>query len=127
MGGGDVGSVMTSHPDVDMVSFTGSSRVGKMIAAVIDGLQKKVMRGLSRNTGSMVAPAIPGFPGFAPRAKRVIYLFMAGAPSHLELFDHKPELAKYDGKLPRPDFPCSLVDDSCQSQSCSGSTGSGVS
>ena len=39
-------------------------------------------------------------PHFAPKAKRVIYLFMAGAPSHLELFDHKPELAKWDGKLP---------------------------
>ncbi len=38
-------------------------------------------------------------PNFA-RAKRVIYLFMAGAPSHLELFDHKPALAKWDGKLP---------------------------
>ena len=35
-----------------------------------------------------------------PRAKNVIYLFMAGAPSHLELFDNKPELAKYDGTLP---------------------------
>src|SRR5206468_3962994 len=29
-----------------------------------------------------------------------IFLFMAGAPSHLELFDYKPELAKWDGKLP---------------------------
>ncbi len=36
----------------------------------------------------------------APKAKRVIYLFMAGAPSHLELFDYKPELAKWSGKLP---------------------------
>jgi hypothetical protein len=32
----------------------------------------------------------------------VIYLFMAGAPSHLELFDNKPELAKLDGQLPPP-------------------------
>ena len=39
-------------------------------------------------------------PQFAPKAKRVIYLFMAGAPSHLELFDNKPELAKWDGTLP---------------------------
>src|SRR5258707_3305936 len=31
-------------------------------------------------------------PQFAPRAKRVIYLHMAGAPSQLELFEHKPEL-----------------------------------
>ena len=39
-------------------------------------------------------------PHFAPKAKRVIYLFMAGAPSHLELFDYKPELVKFDGTLP---------------------------
>jgi hypothetical protein len=37
---------------------------------------------------------------FPAQAKSVIYLFMAGAPSHLELFDNKPELAKWDGKLP---------------------------
>jgi hypothetical protein len=39
-------------------------------------------------------------PHFGGKAKNVIYLFMAGAPSHLELFDNKPELAKWDGKLP---------------------------
>jgi hypothetical protein len=39
-------------------------------------------------------------PHFAPRAKNVIFLFMAGAPSHLELFDYKPQLAKFDGDLP---------------------------
>ena len=39
-------------------------------------------------------------PHFAPKAKRVIFLFMAGAPSHLELFDRKPELTKFDGSLP---------------------------
>src|SRR4051812_1899027 len=33
-------------------------------------------------------------------AKNVIFLFMAGAPSHLELFDNKPQLAKFDGTLP---------------------------
>jgi hypothetical protein len=35
---------------------------------------------------------------FAPRAKRVIFLTMRGGPSHVDLFDHKPELAKRDGK-----------------------------
>ena len=39
-------------------------------------------------------------PHHAARAKRVVFLFMAGAPSHLELFDYKPQLAKYDGTLP---------------------------
>jgi Protein of unknown function (DUF1501) len=59
--------------------------------------------------GGMAAPAslnplAPKQPPFAPKAKRVIYLFMAGAPSHLELFDYKPELAKWDGKLPPSDL-----------------------
>jgi hypothetical protein len=39
-------------------------------------------------------------PHFMPRAKRVIFLFMAGAPSHLELFDYKPALEKWNGKPP---------------------------
>jgi len=43
-------------------------------------------------------------PHFKPRAKRVIFLFMAGAPSHLELFDNKPQLAKFDGTLPPPEL-----------------------
>ena len=40
---------------------------------------------------------IPGLPHFAPRAKRVIYLFMAGGPSHIDLFDYKPALRKIHG------------------------------
>lgn len=39
-------------------------------------------------------------PHFLPKAKNVIFLFMAGAPSHLELFDNKPQLARFDGTLP---------------------------
>ena len=37
-------------------------------------------------------------PHHPARAKRVIYLFMAGAPSQLELFDHKPKLRELEGK-----------------------------
>ncbi len=43
-------------------------------------------------------------PHHTPKAKRVIFLFMAGAPSHLELFDNKPTLARLDGTLPPPDL-----------------------
>ncbi len=49
-------------------------------------------------------PLAPRQPHFAPKAKRVIFLFMAGAPSHLELFDNKPQLAKFDGTLPPPEL-----------------------
>ncbi len=44
-------------------------------------------------------------PHFPAKAKRVIYLFMGGAPSHLELFDNKPKLTQFDGQLP----PASLL------------------
>ena len=53
---------------------------------------------------SAVNPMAPRAPHYAPKAKRVLFLFMAGAPSHLELFDHKPQLAKFDGTLPPPEL-----------------------
>jgi hypothetical protein len=40
----------------------------------------------------------PGIPHFAPKAKRVIYLFQNGAPAQQELFDHKPKLREMTGK-----------------------------
>ena len=43
-------------------------------------------------------------PHFAPKARRVIYLHMAGAPSQHELFDYKPELVKVDGQDCPPSF-----------------------
>ena len=43
-------------------------------------------------------------PQFPAKAKRVIFLFMAGAPSHLEMFDYKPQLAKFNGTLPPADL-----------------------
>src|SRR4051794_15849052 len=50
------------------------------------------------------APGSPKQPHFAAKAKRVVFLFMAGAPSHLELFDYKPQLAKFNGTLPPPEL-----------------------
>jgi uncharacterized protein (DUF1501 family) len=44
------------------------------------------------------APLAPTKPPLTARAKRVIHLFMAGAPSQLDLFDYKPQLAKLEGK-----------------------------
>lgn len=54
------------------------------------------------NTNPLMAHA----PHFAGKAKSVIYIHMAGAPSQLELFDYKPELAKLDGQ----DCPQSLLE-----------------
>ena len=45
-----------------------------------------------------VNPLAPRQPHFRPRARRVIFLFMNGGPSHVDTFDPKPSLAKYAGK-----------------------------
>lgn len=49
---------------------------------------------LSQNTGFAAQPELPHF---LPKAKRVIYLFMAGGPSHIDMFDYKPALRKIHG------------------------------
>ena len=52
-----------------------------------------------RNPQSAISnPLAPRLAHAAGKAKRVIYLFMGGAPSQLDLFDYKPSLKKYDGK-----------------------------
>jgi hypothetical protein len=55
--------------------------------------------GLDKETGFT-----PGIPHFAPKAKRVIYLFQNGAPSQLESFDYKPKLREMMGQ----DLPASV-------------------
>jgi len=54
----------------------------------------------SATEGQPANPLAPKAPHYAPKAKRVIFLFMAGAPSHLELFDNKPQLARFNGTVP---------------------------
>src|SRR5215210_7303640 len=54
--------------------------------------------------GKLTAGGIPDIPHFAPKAKRVIYLFQSGGPSQLELFDYKPQLEKFRGQ----DLPDSI-------------------
>ena len=56
----------------------------------------------SRDPRTPLSPLPPQFPA---KVRRVIYLHMAGAPSQLELFEHKPELKKFDGE----DCPASFL------------------
>ncbi|HWD88956.1 MAG TPA: DUF1501 domain-containing protein [Mucilaginibacter sp.] len=53
---------------------------------------------LSGIGGDSAGDFIPGIPNFAPKAKRVIYLFQDGAPSQLESFDYKPKLREMMGQ-----------------------------
>src|SRR5436309_10773426 len=52
----------------------------------------------SRAGATSVNPLAPRRPHFAPRAKRVIFLFMQGGVSQVDSFDYKPDLEKADGK-----------------------------
>src|SRR6188474_2528697 len=62
-------------------------------------------QGLAATVRDEAKPLAPLPPHFPAKAKRVIYLHMAGSPSQLELFDHKPELIKLDGR----DCPLSFL------------------
>jgi hypothetical protein len=72
------------------------------------GLGMMALAGLLSRPARGDAPSLDRWPGVlqpphhAPKAKRIIYLYMAGGPSHLESFDHKPALARMHGQ-PMPE------------------------
>jgi hypothetical protein len=70
--------------------------VGKIALASL--LTGSLSRAAMAASGAPRASLLPQAPPFSAKAKAVIHLFMAGAPSQLDLFDHKPELAKLEGK-----------------------------
>ena len=75
-------------------SFLRASGTGIGFAALATLLGEDVWG----QTGSEAIGGLPGLPHFAPKAKRVIYLCMPGAPSHHELFDYKPGLTEMAGQ-----------------------------
>lgn len=87
------------HAQVTRRSFfegAGLKVGGLALAGLMGSQQAAVAKEMQQ-----VHPSLPGLPHFAPKAKRIIYLHMNGAPSQLDLFDHKPQLQKYfDRELP---------------------------
>lgn len=71
--------------------------LGSMAAAM---LLQRDLPAESAGTSSEARALAPRQGHYTAKAKQVIYMFQAGAPSHLELFDNKPELGKRDGQLP---------------------------
>ncbi len=63
------------------------------------GLGAAALASLTGNLhAASAAQGLPGLPHFSPKIKRVIYLMQSGAPSHVDLFDYKPLLAKLRGQ-----------------------------
>ncbi len=79
--------------------FFGRTATGIGTAALASLLAKSgLANGPDIGTGGKVHGGLPGLPHFAPSAKRVIALIQNGAPSHADLFDWKPELARMHGQ-----------------------------
>ena len=64
-----------------------------------DGLAAGVPPAAPLTEGVCSPTRLPGLPHFSPKAKRVIYLFQNGGPSHVELFDYKPKLRELHGQV----------------------------
>jgi hypothetical protein len=69
--------------------FLGSAGLGIGAAALATMLNKP------RASAAEASGGLPELPHFAPKAKRVIYLFQSGAPSQMDLFDYKPRLKEW--------------------------------
>jgi hypothetical protein len=77
--------------------FFGRAAAGIGTAALATLLHQDLMAGQQAPAAHAIG-GLPGFPNFAPKAKRVIYLMMSGGPPHMDTFDYKPNLEKYRGK-----------------------------
>lgn len=76
--------------------------LGRIALGSLLGLNRVRSAGLAADAAAPQGPnagkgEFPGLPHFAPRAKRVIYLFQSGGPSHVDLFDTHPELERLHG------------------------------
>jgi hypothetical protein len=76
--------------------FFGRSAMGLGTAALATLLNREAFGAAASTRNS--SPGLPDLPHFAPKAKRVIYLFQNGAPSHVDLFDYKPKLKEWHGQ-----------------------------
>lgn len=79
-------------------SFLATSASGLGTLGLAHLLQEQGLLGAEGEGGLPASPLAPRLPHFAPRAKNCIFLFMAGAPSQLDLFDPKPKLDQLHGK-----------------------------
>ena len=67
-------------------------------------MNRRLFLGIALSSFCKAADGLPGLPHFAPKAKRIIYLFQSGGPSQIELFDYKPRLVEFQNT----DLPASV-------------------
>src|SRR5437867_11066389 len=95
-------SVMNCPPKLRSEDFTFITRrkffrqcgTGMGALALASLLNENLFAASGKTAGSSTPPG----PHFKPKARHIIYLFQSGGPSHLDLFDYKPELNKRNGQ-----------------------------
>ena len=105
--------------------FLGRTACGLGSIAVASMLQSEELSAEVKQKANAISDSgVLGGPHHKPKAKRVIYLFQSGGPSHLDLFDYKPRLQKEHGKpLPpsiKGDQPVTLMTRSQKNFPCFG-------
>jgi hypothetical protein len=81
-------------------AFLGSTSLGvgrAALATLLGASSLQAARGAEPSAGKKIR-GLPGLPHFAPTAKRIVYLFQSGGPSHVDLFDYKPVMKDLHGK-----------------------------
>lgn len=76
--------------------FFDRSATGIGVAALGSLLGRDGLSAVTNQNSNLMG--LPGLPHFAPKAKRIIYLFQNGAPTHIDLYDYKEKLSKVHGK-----------------------------
>jgi hypothetical protein len=103
MGANDLRSVLQFQDMLNRRTFLHRSAAGIGMAALGSLFGSAAHAGVP-NAAAQPMMGLPGMPHFAPKAKRVIYLFQAGGPSQLDTFDYKPNLQALRGQ----DLPASV-------------------
>lgn len=101
-----MGNVLTPDPQINRRAFLGKASAGVGAMALTALLQSDASAGATRITR----------PHYAPKARRIIYLFQSGGPAQMELFDYKPGLRDRRGE----DVPASIYPDERKTTMSSG-------
>jgi uncharacterized protein (DUF1501 family) len=90
-------SVAQPFSPVTRRSFLGRASIG--LGAIALAAMSRELHAAKADHLPALPPGVDGFPNFAPRVKRVIFLCMSGGPSQFETFDEKPKLRELHGQL----------------------------
>jgi hypothetical protein len=89
---------INSHLQQTRRQFLGACGLSLGGVALMSLMKADALAGILPASARVIDPMLPKPPHFAPKAKNVIFLFMVGGPSHLDMFEYKPALNQRQGE-----------------------------